>query len=127
RSAVVAAAVAVPLFLFAAGADRRLLRWLGLVAVAGVLVALFDPTLLTAPFSAGSTSDPATVRFDRLPLLFSLVLHRPFTGVGFNGVSIDFGGVDNGYALMYSTIGMIGVTAWITLMVTAMATSARTL
>jgi hypothetical protein len=127
RSAVVAAIVAVPLFLFAAGPDRRLFRWLGLVAVAGVLVALFDPSLVTSPFSAGSVSDPATLRFDRLPLLFSLVVHRPFTGVGFNGVTSIFGGVDNGYALMYATIGVIGVTAWITLMVTAMATSARTL
>jgi hypothetical protein len=33
--------------------------------------------------------------------------------------------VDNGYALMYATIGVVGVTAWVALMVTAAATIAR--
>ena len=127
RSAVVAAVVATLLFLLATGGDRRLLRWLGVVAVAAVLVALFDPSLVTSPFTAGSAADPASVRLERLPFLFSLVVHRPFTGVGFNGVSSVFGGVDNGYALMYATIGVVGVTAWVALMVTAMAKTARAL
>ena len=127
RSAVIAAAVATLLFLVVTGGDRRLLRWLGVVAVVAVLVALFDPSLVTSPFAAGSAADPASVRLERLPFLFSLVVHRPFTGLGFNGVSNVFGGVDNGYALMYATIGVVGVTAWIALMVTAMATTARAL
>ena len=127
RSAVIAAAVATLVFLVFTGGDRRILRMLGVIAVAAVLVALFDPSLVTAPFSAGSAADPASVRLERLPFLFSLVVHRPFTGLGFNGVSNVFGGVDNGYALMYATIGVVGVTAWIALMVTAMATTARTL
>jgi hypothetical protein len=127
RSAVIAAAVATLVFLVFTGGDRRILRMLGVIAVAAVLVALFDPSLVTAPFSAGSAADPASVRLERLPFLFSLVVHRPFTGLGFNGVSNVFGGVDNGYALMYATIGVVGVTAWIALMVTAVATTARTL
>ena len=127
RSAVIAAAVATLLFLIATGGDRRLLRWLGVVAAAALLVALFDPSLVTAPFTAGSATDPASVRLERLPFLFSLVVHRPFIGLGFNGVSNVFGGVDNGYALMYATIGVVGVTAWVVLLVTSSATTARTL
>lgn len=126
RSAVVAALVATVLLL-GAGGDRRLLRWVGVVAVAGVLLALLDPSLVTSPFSAGSVADPSSVRLERLPVLFSLVVHRPFTGLGFNGVSGLFGGVDNGYALTYATIGVIGLTAWIALMVTGLATTARAL
>ena len=125
RSAVIAAVVATVLFLVFTGGDRRILRLLGVIAVAVVLLVLFDPSLVTSPFSAGSVSDPASLRLERLPFLFSLVVHRPFTGLGFNGVSTVFGGVDNGYALMYATIGVVGVTAWVALMVTAAATIGR--
>jgi hypothetical protein len=127
RSAVIAAAAATLLFLIATGGDRRLLRWVGVAAVCGGLVALFDPSLVTSPFAAGSATDPASLRLERLPYLFSLVVHRPFTGLGFNGVSNVFGGVDNGYALIYATIGVIGVTVWVALIVTALATTARAL
>ena len=102
---MIVAAAATLLFLVATGGDRRLLRWLGVVAVVGILVALFYPSLVTSPFAAGSATDPASVRLDRLPYLFSLVVHRPFTGLGFNGLSNLFGGVDNGYALTYATTG----------------------
>lgn len=125
--AAVIAAVGVVLLIFLTGkVDRSILVWGGIAIAAGALFAVLDPSLVSAPFSGGA-SDPASVRLDRLPPLFALVVGRPFTGLGFNGISSYFGGLDDAYALVYATLGALGVLAWVTVMVTAFASTLRAL
>ena len=127
RVAEIGAVVVALLLVIVAGADRRLFSWgLGLAAI-GVIVTIADPSFVTSPFSTLSTTDPASVRLDRLPPLFALVVHRPFTGLGFTGISSIFGGLDDAYALVYSTLGVLGVLAWLALIAIAAITTARAL
>lgn len=127
RSATIAAVVGGLLFAVVSGADRRLLTvglWVG---AAALLVVLVDPSLVTGPFSTAAATDPASVRLDRLPELFSLAAHRPFVGVGLDGLAGTFGGTDDAYALLYATVGVLGLLAWVSLLVTAAAPSAGAL
>jgi hypothetical protein len=126
RGAELAAGGAVLFLVFACGSDRRLYVWGAGAVTAGVVFAVLDSSFITSPFSAG-TNDPLSLRLDRLPVLFSLVVHRPFTGLGFTGISSVFGGLDDAYALLYATLGVLGVIAWLGLMATAFAHCARTL
>ena len=122
RGAEVAALVVAVLFvpIAVAGADRRFAVWIGVVGVAALGVVLVDPSLFTAPFSTGAVSDPSSVRLERLPELFSLIVHRPFIGVGLDGLAGTFGGTDDAYALLYATVGMAGLVAWGALLVTSL-------
>lgn len=127
RSALVAC-VAALIVLVAIGANRGMFVWGGLAVLTGAITAIADPSLITALFSAGK-DDPASVRLDRLGPLFDLVVHHPFTGVGLSGIKSLFvvNGVDNGYAVMYATVGVIGILAWVTVMVTIGATAGHAL
>jgi len=122
-----AAVVAVIVLVLAAGADRRMLPWAAAAVGAALVAAISDPSLISSPFSDTSSTDPSSIRLDRLPPLLSLVVHHPFTGLGFQGIASVFGGLDDAYALVYSTLGAIGVLAWVVLMVTAIAACARAL
>jgi hypothetical protein len=124
RSAEVALAGAV-LLLFLLAFDRRLLGWVALAGTAAIVVVLVDSSLFTSAFS--TRSDPASLRLDRLPILFSLVTHRPFTGLGFNGVSVDSGGLDNSFALTYGQTGVLGIVAWVAVVATSMWVTAKAL
>ncbi len=126
RGAEVAAAAGVLLVVVVAGAYRHLVRWWGAAVAAVAVVLVADPGFVTGPFASGAASDPSSVRLQRLPELFSLV-HDPFTGLGFNGLTGTFGGVDNAYALTYATIGMVGLVALVALLLTAAATCAPAL
>lgn len=124
RGPEVAAVVAMLLFVLFAG-GRQLARWgIGAGALA-VLFAIADPSFITNAFAAAD--DPASVRLQRLGPLFALVVHRPFTGLGLNSLSAIFGGLDDGYAMIYATLGMLGVLAWLTVIVVALAIVARTI
>ncbi|MGH9307275.1 MAG: O-antigen ligase family protein [Acidimicrobiales bacterium] len=125
RSSEVVIPILIVLFVAGSGADRSLRKWvLGLLGIA-VLIFAINPALLTKAFSVGAATDPLSIRFNRLPVLFAMVVHHRLTGIGFSGTTSAFGGLDNAYALMYATIGVIGLVAWIGLFVTAGATVAR--
>lgn len=124
RSALVMAPVMLGAVVLMA-ADRRLvLAGLGLLVI-GAVVVLVHPALVTGTFSSGNATDPLSIRLQRLPALFSLVAHRPFTGIGFFGATSVYGGLDDAYALLYANIGMTGLLAYLAVMVTALALALR--
>jgi hypothetical protein len=124
RSALVAAVVGVGVLVLVVGINRQIAAWGATAALVGVITAVVDPSLITSLFSSGK-SDPASVRLDRLPPLFALVVHRPFTGLGLNGISSYFSGLDDAYAVLYATLGVLGVLAWLGLIAAALTTTAR--
>lgn len=117
RSPLVAS-VAVLVLVVAIAANRGMLVWGGLAILTGAVTAIAEPSLIAALFSAGKT-DPASYRLQRLGPLFELVVHHPFTGLGLTGVSSHFvvTGVDNGYAVIYATLGVVGILAWLSVIV----------
>lgn len=133
RSAEVGAVAGSVVFVLAAGAGRRLWAVAIIGAVAAAAFVLADPSIVTAPFSTAAAADPASVRLDRLPVLFSFVVHRPFTGLGYDfgsaatpvagtsALNPRFGGIDDAYALLYATVGMLGLISWLSLLVAAFA------
>jgi hypothetical protein len=127
RSAEVGVAAAAILIVLATGAPRRLTTvvFAGLFFV--LLVAFVDGSLIGSPFSAAAHSDSISVRLQRLPTLFALVVHRPFTGLGYSGLFGSLPGLDDAYALLYGTIGVIGLAAWGVMLVTTGATVTRAL
>lgn len=116
RSALVAC-VAVLVLVVAIGSNREMLIWGALAALTGAITAIADPSLIVPLLSAGK-ADPASVRLQRLGPLFDLV-HHPFTGLGLSGISSLFvvTGVDDGYAVIYATLGVIGLLAWLSVIV----------
>ncbi|HUC37237.1 MAG TPA: hypothetical protein VMR97_08950 [Acidimicrobiales bacterium] len=119
--------VTVVLLFVIAGPDRRLAAYGVAAGLGGAVVLIAHPSFITSPFSTTSTNDPASIRLDRLPPLFALVVHHPFTGLGFNGIASVFGGLDDAFALTYSTLGVLGVLAWLVVGLTALAICARAL
>ncbi|MGH9301410.1 MAG: hypothetical protein ACRD0E_05950, partial [Acidimicrobiales bacterium] len=108
RGAELAIPFMILLFVVLGGAGRSLRRWLAAFVGMGLFVAIVAPSFVTKAFSIGAATDPLSVRFDRLPYLFSQVLSHRFTGIGFSGVTSVFGGLDNAYALIYASIGVVG-------------------
>ena len=127
RSAELAVAVAIVLVTVLAGFPRRLIT--AMVVAGGVvaLIAVADPSLIGASFTAASHTNSISVRTARLPDVFALVVNRPFTGIGYSGISSTVPGLDDSYALLYVTVGVIGLAAWVAFLVTAGSTSLRSL
>jgi hypothetical protein len=119
RSATLAAVAAVILLVLMVGGNRSIIGWGVGATLVGALVAVVHPSTILAPFSLGK-ADPASVRLDRLPPLFALVVHHSFTGLGFGGISAYFNGLDNGYAALYATLGVLGVMAWLSVVLVAL-------
>ena len=120
RSPEVAVGVELLLLALLVGADAQLLRWLlGGLLLAG-LALVVHPGLLTRAFTA--STDPASVRLNRLPVLFLTVSGRPYVGNGFEGTLF---GVDNGYVVLYVTMGMAGLLTWCAALVAAAGSSVR--
>lgn len=124
RSALVVAPTGIALLVLLA-ADRRLVAVGVGLALVGAVVLLVHPSFVTGPFVSGNATDPLSVRLDRLPVLFSLVAHRPFQGIGYFGNTSVFGGLDDSFAMLYANIGMIGLVAYCGLLVTAVAGALR--
>jgi hypothetical protein len=127
RSAEVGVAGAAVLLVVATGAPRRITTAVGIGALVVLLVVLVDPALVGSPFSAAAHSNSISVRLQRLPNLFALVVHRPFTGLGYSGLYGSLPGVDDAYALLYATIGALGLAAWGLMLLTTGVTVARAL
>ncbi len=126
RSAEIGMAVGAVL-LAAATADRRIVRAVAVAAGAGLALILMVPGLVGSPFATAAKTNSVTVRLDRLPDVFALVAHRPFTGLGFAGVHLTLSGLDNSYALIYGTLGVLGLLAWLGLILTVVAAAAPAL
>lgn len=127
RSAELAVAIGAVLLAVLAGAPRRLTTALVVAAAVVALIAVADPALIGASFSAASHSNSISVRVQRLPDVFALVVQRPFTGIGYSGVASTVPGLDDAYALLYVTLGVIGVIAWVALLASAGVTALKTL
>lgn len=127
RSALVAA-VALLLLLVAMAANRGMLVWGALAILTGALTAIAEPSLIISLFSAGK-SDPSSVRLQRLGPLFELAVHHPFTGLGLSGISQLFvvHGIDNAYAVIYATLGVVGILAWLSVILMIGVTAAYAL
>lgn len=126
RSAEVALAVGAVLLVMAAGAPRRLVLGLAVVVVAVLVVVGLEPSLILKPFTSASPNSIQS-RLHRLPILFSLVVHRPYAGIGYSGYNGVLVGADDGYALTYLQLGVIGLLSWVVLLVTVFVTALRTL
>jgi hypothetical protein len=127
RSAEVGLAGVAVVLVIASGAPRRLTGAVAAGLGTILLLSLVIPTLLGSPFSAAAHSDSVSVRLQRLPDIFALVVHRPFTGLGYAGLFGSVAGLDNSYALLYATVGVLGLAAWAFMLITTAATVARTL
>jgi hypothetical protein len=110
-----------------AGFPRRLIAAMVVAGAVAVVIAVVDPSLIGASFSSASHTNSISVRSQRLPDVFALVVQRPFTGIGYSGITSTVPGLDNAYALQYVTLGVIGVAAWVALLVTAATTALRSL
>ncbi|HXN60322.1 MAG TPA: O-antigen ligase family protein, partial [Acidimicrobiales bacterium] len=127
RSAELAVAVGGLLVTVLAGFPRRLITAMAVAAAVVALIAVTDPSLIGASFTSASHTNSISVRLQRLPDVFALVVQRPFTGIGYSGVTSTVPGLDDAYALLYVTVGVIGLAAWVALLVTAGVTSLRSL
>jgi hypothetical protein len=126
RSAEVGVAVAAVLLTLASGAPRRLVVGVGVAAAVVLVVVGLEPSIILKPFSAANPTSIQS-RLQRLPILFSLVVHRPFPGIGYTGYSGVLVGADDSYALTYGQLGVIGLLAWLALLLTTFSTAVRTL
>lgn len=127
RSAEVALAAGGILLVVLSGAPRRLTLAVGSAIVLVALVGLAAPSLVGSPFSAAAHTTSISSRTARLPDLFALVVGRPLLGLGYTGYSTVLIGADDAYALTYSQLGVLGVLAWVAVLVTALATAGRAL
>lgn len=108
--------------------DRRVLSWVIGAAVVSLLVLAVHPSLVTKIFAVGAVTDPASVRLDRLPPLFAGVTGHAWLGTGFvNAPTAAFGGLDDAFAMLYATIGVVGLVAWCAVLVSAVSGPARAL
>jgi hypothetical protein len=121
RSAEVAMGVAIVLVVLLSGANRILTRAAVLAAIGALVLLAVHPAFFTEAFRAGA-SDPLSVRLNRIPILFGSTTGRPFTGIG---LSSQLFGADNGYVVLFVTVGMVGVLAWAVASTTAVVSSTR--
>lgn len=127
RSAEVAVAVAAVVMVAAAGAPRRLTAAVVSAIVIVAFVGLVDPHLIGSPFTAAAHTNSIAGRLQRLPDLFGLVVHRPWTGLGYTGYTSLLQGLDDAYALTYGQLGVIGLLGWVVVLVATFATACRSL
>ncbi|MHB8437622.1 MAG: O-antigen ligase family protein [Acidimicrobiales bacterium] len=127
RSAEVGVVIAMVLTVVLAGAPRHLTRAVIIALVGAGIFALLAPGVVGSPFTAAAHTASITSRFQRLPDLFALVVRHPFDGLGYTGYNSTLIGVDDAYALTYAQIGMLGLLAYLSLLVSILATAAMAL
>jgi hypothetical protein len=124
RSATLGFVLGTIVTLLLSRADRRL----GALVLVGAIVAgltyLAAPSL-QEPFDAAS-ADSAASRVRRWVAITSAVDERPLTGLGFAGPrAAGVRGTDTTYVLLYAMVGVIGITVFFVVIITALATLAR--
>lgn len=92
-----------------------------LVAVVAVLVG--DPGL-AAQFTAAADTGSINVRVERLPVVGALVAAHPWTGLGISGLSSQgIAATDTSYLLSYAEVGVLGLAAFVGVIVAAVGES----
>lgn len=127
RSAEVAVGAGAVLLVILAGAPRRFTAAVGMAALVAVAVAVIDPSLIVKPFTAAAHTDSISSRLNRLPILFDLAVHHPFQGIGYTGYTSVLIGADDGYALTYGQLGVLGLLSFVAILATSIAIALRTL
>ncbi len=125
RSAEIAAAAGLVLLVVAAGTSKRLAAAVGAAAAIVVAVLVAVPSVFLHSFN---TANPNSIhsRVARLHILFSLVAHHPFLGVGYTGLT-GLIGLDDGYAITYGQMGILGLLAWLGVLLAAGSVAVRAL
>lgn len=126
RSAEIGAAAAIVLLVLIAGAPRRITAAVVALALAGLTTLAVDPSLIVNPFSTAS-SNSIESRLVRLRFLFGLVRHHAFFGLGYTGFHTVLVGLDDAYAETYGQLGILGLLAFGSVLVTSLALALRTL
>lgn len=127
RSAEVAVAAGAVLLVMAAGAPRRITAAVGVAAVVVVAILALAPSIVLHPFRAAATSNSIESRLVRLRVLTGLVDHHSFVGLGYTGFHNVLIGLDDAYATTYGQLGVLGLLAWVGVLVTSLAVAVRTL
>jgi hypothetical protein len=127
RSAEIAVAAGAVLLVITAGAPRRITAAVGVAGVVVVAILAFAPSVVLHPFRAAANSNSIESRLVRLKVLFGLVDHHAFAGLGYTGFHNVLIGLDNAYATTYGQLGVLGLLAWVGVIVTSLAVAVRTL
>ena len=129
RSALVAAAAALVVLLIVSGARRRM-TW-PIVAAALVVGVVVSSTNLVGgvyELDRPSMSTKQDVRVDRLPGILAEAAPHPYTGLGLGGlVAKGYVTPDDGWLLLYTDTGMIGLAAYAAVVLLAIVNAARAL
>ncbi|MFL6238325.1 MAG: O-antigen ligase family protein [Actinomycetes bacterium] len=97
-----------------------------ILAVAIMAGVYFASATVVHNLSAGIAQGSIDVRFQRIPSITAVVASHAFGGLGFGGVAdLGFQAVDSTYLWLYGDIGVIGLTLFVLLYFTAIATAAR--
>lgn len=120
RSAVVGLGAALLLTWALARAPRRVSYVVA--AVAGVALVIGLATSASAPFTDRANEGTVAVRAERIPIVGSLVLDRPWNGLGLAALEVrDLPATDNYYLQTYGEQGVAGVVALVLLLGAAFA------
>lgn len=124
RSAIVGVVVGAALLILGSRGDRRVAALVLVGAAVAALVYVQAPSI-QEPFDRASP-DSAESRVRRWVMVTTAVEDRPLVGLGFAGPRVrGVYGVDTSYVLFYATIGVIGLTAFVVLIVTTLLSVAR--
>jgi hypothetical protein len=115
------AVIAAIIVLF--GGNRRVTT-IGLVALAVGGLLWFGVPSIRAPFHGERQTNSTQIRSTRLPEITDIVRHRPYRGLGFNGLDpMGFPTTDASWLLLYAELGVIGAAALGALMIVLLASS----
>src|SRR5581483_552738 len=122
RSALPALAVIAAIIVIFGGNRRVTTIGLVLLAVGGLL--WFGVPSIRAPFHGERQTNSSQIRSTRLPEITDIVRHRPYRGLGFNGLdTFGFPTTDASWLLLYAELGAIGAAAFAALIVVLLASS----
>jgi len=126
RSAEVAVAAGAVLLVVAAGAPRRITAAVGAATVIVLVILALAPSVVLNPFRTASANSISS-RLVRLHVVLNLVVHHAFVGLGYTGTHSVLVGLDDAYAQTYTQLGVIGLLAWLAVLLASLAVALRTL
>jgi hypothetical protein len=107
------------------GRSRRVAMY-SFATVGAMVVAFAASSSISHTLSASAGVGSINVRFDRIPTIAAFVAPHAFGGLGFTGVAdLGFQAVDSSYILLYGDIGVIGLTVFALLYLTALVVIGR--
>lgn len=95
---------------------------IGLIGLALGALLWFGVPSIRAPFEGYRQTGSTQIRSQRLPEITDIIRHRPYQGLGFNGLDpLGFPTTDASYLLLYAELGVIGVASFVALMAVLLA------